>query len=178
MDAAGEGKVRALYIVGEDILNTSAEAALFREDLDACEFVVLQEMAASETTRYADVILPGVSFAEKTGTFTSTERRVQIVRQAIEPIGEARLDWQIIADLANRLLNGAAAGWNYASTAQIMDEIAALTPIYAGVSHDRLQRGERLQWPVESKAHHGTPLLPLGLFSGGEVQWSVAEKVK
>jgi formate dehydrogenase major subunit len=106
-------------------------------------------MAASETTRYADVILPSVSFAEKTGTFTSTERRVQMVQQAINPIGEARPDWQIITDLANRLLNDAAASWNYASTAQIMDEIAELTPIYAGVSHDRLGRGERLQWPVE-----------------------------
>jgi predicted molibdopterin-dependent oxidoreductase YjgC len=170
--------VRALYIVGEDILNTSAEATEIRKSLEVCEFVVLQEMAASETTRYADVILPSVSFAEKTGTFTSTERRVQMVQQAIKPIGEARPDWQIITDLANRLLNDAAASWNYASTAQIMDEIAELTPIYAGVSHDRLGRGERLQWPVESKAHHGTLLLPLGLFSGGEVQWSVAEKIK
>jgi predicted molibdopterin-dependent oxidoreductase YjgC len=166
------GNVRALYIVGEDILNTSAEAALFRKDLEACEFIVLQEMAASETTRYADVILPGVSFAEKAGTFTSTERRVQMVRQAIEPIGEARPDWQIIAELGGRL----GSGWDYASTAQIMEEIAALTPIYAGISHDRLQRGERLQWPVESKAHHGTPMLPLGLF--GEVKWAVAEKIK
>ena len=174
VEAAGEKKVRALYIVGEDILNTSAEAALYREDLEACEFVVLQEMAASETTRYADVILPCVSFAEKTGSFTSTERRVQMVRQAIEPIGGARPDWQIITDIANRLQGG----WDYVSTAQVMDEIAALVPIYAGVSHDRLQRGERLQWPVESKAHHGTPILPLGLFSGGEVQWSVAEKIK
>jgi predicted molibdopterin-dependent oxidoreductase YjgC len=168
------GNVRALYIVGEDILNTSPEAAKIREHLEACEFVLLQEMAASETTRYADVILPDVSFAEKTGTFTSTERRVQMVLQAIEPIGEARPDWQIIAELATRLL-GSASGWDYASTAQIMDEIAGLAPIYAGISHDRLVRGERLQWPVESKAHHGTPMLPLGLF--GEVKWAVAEKI-
>ncbi len=169
VEAAGEGKVRALYIVGEDILNTSPEAAEFRKNLEACEFVVLQEMAFSETTRYADVILPNVSFAEKTGTFTSTERRVQMVHQAIEPIGDARPDWQILAELGKRL----AAGWDYASTAQIMDEIAALTPIYAGISHDRLIRGERLQWPVESKAHNGTPILPLGLFTGGKVEWAV-----
>lgn len=171
IQAAGEGRVRALYIVGEDILNTSPEAAEFRADLEACEFVVLQEMAASETTRYADVILPGVSFAEKTGTFTNTERRVQMVHQAIEPIGEARPDWQILADLGSRL----ASGWDYASPAQIMDEIAALTPIYAGVSYDRLGRGERLQWPVESRSHNGTPILPIGLF--GEVSWAVAEKI-
>jgi predicted molibdopterin-dependent oxidoreductase YjgC len=163
--------VRALYIVGEDILNTSPEAADIRKNLEACDFVVLQEMAFSETTRYADVILPDVSFAEKTGTFTNTERRVQMVHQAIEPIGDARPDWQILAELGKRL----AAGWDYASPAHIMDEIAALTPIYAGISHDRLSRGERLQWPVESKAHHGTPILPLGLF--GEVSWSVTEKI-
>ncbi|GER79506.1 MAG: molybdopterin-dependent oxidoreductase [Anaerolineales bacterium] len=167
VEAAGEGRVRALYIVGEDILNTSPEAAEFRADLEVCEFVVLQEMAASETTRYADVILPDVSFAEKTGTFTSAERRLQMVRQAIEPIGEARPDWQILAGLGGRL----ASGWGYATPAQIMDEIAALTPIYAGVSHDRLQRGERLQWPVESKAHNGAPILPIGSF--GEVSWAV-----
>ena len=167
IQAAGEGRVRALYIVGEDILTTSPEAAEFRADLEVCEFVVLQEMAASETTRYADVILPDVSFAEKTGTFTSAERRVQMVRQAIEPIGEARPDWQILAELGGRL----ASGWDYATPAQIMDEIAALTPIYAGVSHDRLQRGERLQWPVESKAHNGAPILPIGSF--GEVSWAV-----
>ena len=70
-----------------------------------------------------------------------------------------------------------ASGWNYANPAHIMDEIAALTPIYAGISHDRLERGERLQWPVESKSHPGTSILPLGLFSNSEVQWSVAEKV-
>lgn len=171
VEAAGEGNVRALYIVGEDILTTSPEAAAYREDLEACEFVALQEMAASETTRYADVILPDVSFAEKTGTFTNTERRVQMVHQAIEPLGEARPDWKILTDLGSRL----AAGWDYASPAQNMDEIAALTPIYAGVSHDRLQRGDCLQWPVESKAHNGTPILPIGLF--GEVSWAAAEKI-
>jgi predicted molibdopterin-dependent oxidoreductase YjgC len=171
VEAAGEGKVRALYIVGEDILNTSPEAAAYREDLEACEFVILQEMAFSETTRYADVILPSVSFAEKTGTFTNAERRVQMVHQALEPLGEAKPDWQILVELGKRL----AAGWDYASPAQIMDEIATLTPIYAGISHDRLSRGERLQWPVESKAHNGTPILPLGLF--GEVSWAVAEKI-
>jgi predicted molibdopterin-dependent oxidoreductase YjgC len=148
--------VRALYIVGEDILNTSSEAASFRENLEACEFVVVQEMAHSETTRYADVILPGVSFAEKTGTFTNTERRVQMVHQAIEPIDDSHPDWQIIADLGNRL----GSGWAYMNTAQIMDEINTLTPIYAGISYERLQHGERLQWPVESETHEGTPILP------------------
>lgn len=121
--------------------------------------------------RYADVILPDVSFAEKTGTFTSTERRVQMVHQAIEPIDQARPDWQIISDLGRRL----GCGWNYASTTEIMKEIAALTPIYAGITHERLERGECLQWPVESTVHPGPPILPLGLFSCGEVHWLAAE---
>jgi predicted molibdopterin-dependent oxidoreductase YjgC len=153
---------RLLYLVGEDILNTSPESASFRKYLDACEFIVVQEMAQSETTRYADVILPGVSFAEKTGTFTNTERRVQMVGQAIKPVGDARADWQIIADLGKRL----GLGWSYADTAQIMDEIATLTPIYAGVSYDRLWHAESLQWPVESETHQGTSILPMGFFSG------------
>jgi predicted molibdopterin-dependent oxidoreductase YjgC len=112
-----------------------------------------------------------VSFAEKTGTFTNTERRVQMVHQAIEPIGQAHPDWQIISGLGRRL----GPGWNYASTAEIMDEIAALTPIYAGITHERLEQGEPLQWPVESTVHPSTPILPLGLFSCGEVHWLAAE---
>jgi predicted molibdopterin-dependent oxidoreductase YjgC len=124
-------------------------------------------MAHSETTRYADVILPNVSFAEKTGTVTSTERRVQIVHQAIEPIGDSRPDWQIIADIANRL----GFAWNCSSTAEIMDEISTLTPIYAGISYERLQHGERLQWPVESRTRQGTPVLPLRQFTGSEANF-------
>jgi predicted molibdopterin-dependent oxidoreductase YjgC len=158
--------VRALYMVGEDILNTSPEAASFRKNLEACEFVALQEMTASETTRYADVILPSVSFAEKTGTFTNTERRVQMVHQAIVPIGNSRADWQIITELGKRL----GSGWIYANTEDIMDEISTLTPVYAGISHERLQHGECLQWPVESGAHPGTPILSLRLVSVGEVR--------
>jgi predicted molibdopterin-dependent oxidoreductase YjgC len=168
------GNVRALYIAGEDILKTSTEAEEYRRKLDRCDFVVLQEIALSETTRYADVVLPGVSFAEKTGTFTSTERRVQMVQQAIMPIGDSRADWQIFADLGKRL----GFGWEYASTAQIMSEIAALIPVYGGIAHERLERGERLQWPVESLEHAGTAILPLGLFSHGDVQWSVASAIE
>lgn len=171
--AAAEGKIDALYILGEDLLNTSPEAASLRAGLEACEFVVVQEIAASDTTRYADVILPGASFAEKTGTFTSTERRVQMVHQAIAPVGGSRPDWQILTALGSRL----GPGWNYTDPAQILDEIAALTPIYTGITHDRLEHGEQLQWPVESSSHTGTQLLPLGLFSCGEVHWIPPEPV-
>lgn len=172
--AAANSQLRALYVIGEDLLATTPEAASYRAALETCEFVVLQEMASSETTRHADVILPGVSFAEKMGTFTSTERRVQLVTQAIDPLGDARPDWQILADLGKRL----SSGWNYKGPEQIMGEIATLTPIYAGITYDRLEKGERLQWPVESKKHPGTPILPLGLFSGGSVKWSIPEKIR
>ena len=182
--AAGAGTLKALYLVGEEILNTSPGAAQLRKSLDACEFIVLQESQASETTRYADVLLPGVTFAEKTGTFTSAERRVQLVRQAIAPLGEARPDWQIIAGLAQRILAAGGrlvepavhVGWDYTDSAQIMREIACLTPIYAGVSHARLAHNERLQWPVEGETHPGTPLLKAGYFSDGKVQFMPVEQ--
>jgi predicted molibdopterin-dependent oxidoreductase YjgC len=188
--AAAEGGIKALYILGEDILNTSPAGARVRRSLEACEFVVLQEILPSETARYADVLLPGTSFAEKTGTFTSSERRIQMVSQAIQPVGEARPDWQIIAELARLIqadgggrekesqTQGGAdfAGWEYTDTDAIMQEIAALTPIYGGVSHARLAHGKRLQWPVDSYEHPGTPLLHSGWLSGGMLRWIAAEQ--
>ena len=183
--AAGQGRLKAMYILGEDLLSTSPDAVGVRRSLEACDFIVLQEITASDTTRYADVLLPGVSFAEKSGTFTSSERRIQMVNQAIQPIGDSRPDWQIIADLARRILSegdrpsvqAAFAGWDYSDTAQIMQEVAALTPIYAGVSHDRVAQGERLQWPVGSADHPGSPHLSAGYFSAGQVRWSPVEQI-
>jgi predicted molibdopterin-dependent oxidoreductase YjgC len=129
------------------ILLTDPDLNHVRHSLQQCEFTVLQEIFPSETSQVADVLLPGASFAEKDGTLTNTERRVQLVRQAVLPPGQARPDWSITADLARRLLTledrrpaGPQAAWDYASPAEIMDEIAALTPSYAGVSHARLQR--------------------------------------
>jgi predicted molibdopterin-dependent oxidoreductase YjgC len=169
------GKIRGLYVLGEDPVMSEPNSNHIRECLTECEFVVLQEIFPSETAPYADVLLPGACFAEKTGTNTNTERRVQMVRKAVEPPGEAREDWRIIADMARRVLaegkrkvkGGTHAGWDYADTSQIMAEIAALTPSYAGVSHERLERGERLQWPVKDATHPGTPILHVGQFSRG-----------
>ncbi|MDZ4160186.1 MAG: molybdopterin-dependent oxidoreductase, partial [Anaerolineaceae bacterium] len=177
-----EGKTHALFILGEDPVMSEADTNHIRECLAACDFIVLQELFQSETAPYADVFLPGASFAEKSGTFTNTERRVQMCRQAIEPLGETRPDWQIIMELGQRLLalrslgssetikvsDTPYAGWNYDSPTQIMDEIAALTPIYAGVSHARLERGEELQWPVKDAEHTGTPTLHVGQFTRGK----------
>ncbi len=173
--AAGEDKVKALYILGEDPVMSDPDSAHIRHCLEQCEFIVLQEIFPSETSRFADVLLPGVSFAEKTGTFTNTERRVQMVRKAIEPLGDARQDWRIISDIAKRILEGgnrkvatqAYSGWNYSDPSQVLDEVAALTPSYAGVSHTRLERGEQLQWPVKDASHPGTPILHIGQFARG-----------
>jgi formate dehydrogenase major subunit/formate dehydrogenase alpha subunit len=168
---AGEGTVRALYILGEDPMMTDPDVNAIRRCLEACEFLVLQEIFPSQTSPFADVLLPGTSWAEKRGTFTNTERRIQLVRQAIEPVGEARPDWAITAELARRLLArqgrtpiGHQAGWAYASPADIMDEIAALTPSYAGVSQARLEGGDSLHWPVPNATHPGTPILHVDRF--------------
>ncbi len=173
--AAGEGKIKALYILGEDPVMSDPDSAHIRHCLEACDFIVLQDIFPTETSHYADVLLPGVSFAEKTGTFTNTERRVQMVRQAIEPLGEARPDWwvtmqiawRILADSQRKVEGGTHSDWNYADTAQIMAEIASLTPSYAGISHARLERGERLQWPVRDESHPGTPILHRAQFARG-----------
>ncbi len=175
MPAMLTGDIRGLYVLGEDPVVSEPNSNHIRQCLSACEFILLQEIFPSETSPYADVILPGACFAEKTGTNTNTERRIQMVRKAVDPPGEARQDWRIISDLAKRVLaegkrrtnGGAYAGWDYDDTARIMAEIAALTPSYAGVSHERLERGERLQWPVKDVAHTGTPILHVGQFARG-----------
>ena len=182
MEAARVGQIRALYILGEDPVLTEPDSNHARGSMEAAEFVVLQEIFPTETSHYADVLLPATSFAEKSGTFTNTERRVQLVRPAIEPPGEARLDWQITSELARLALEaegreptGPQAAWNYESAAEIMDEVAAVTPIYGGVSHDRLERGDQLQWPVLDLEHPGTPLLHIGKFTRGKGKFHSTE---
>jgi formate dehydrogenase major subunit/formate dehydrogenase alpha subunit len=175
MPAAAEGKLKALYILGEDPIMSDPDTSHIRHCLETCDFVLLQEIFPSETAPYADVMLPGASFAEKDGTFTNTERRIQLVRKAIESPGEARPDWWIISELAKRVLTTGVrqstpapySGWEYENTAQIMEEIAALTPSYAGVSIDRLHQGESFQWPVKDQTHGGTPILHVGQFARG-----------
>jgi formate dehydrogenase major subunit/formate dehydrogenase alpha subunit len=174
--AAGDGRVKAIYIMGEDPIMSDPDSNHIRSCLETCEFVILQEIFPSETSPYADVLLPGVSFAEKSGTFTNTERRIQMVHKAIEPRGDAKEDWRIISDLANRILEhgkrevkpAAHSGWNYENSEQIMSEISDLTPSYSGVSHQRLEKGDRLQWPVKDKTHSGTRILHVGEFVRGK----------
>ena len=180
-----EGKIRALYILGEDPVMSDPDSNHIRHCLGSCDFIALQEIFPSESAVFADVLLPGVSFAEKTGTFTNTERRVQMVNQAIEPLGDARQDWWITSELAKRVITAGErkpveavwAGWNYTNSEQIMVEIAGLTPSYAGVTHERLRRGERLQWPVKDMTHPGTPILHVNQFARGKGKFAPIEHI-
>lgn len=162
-DAAHDGRVRAMYIMGENPAMSDPDARHIHECLEATEFVVVQDMFLNETGQLADVVLPATAFAEKDGTFTNTERRVRRVRKALEPPGEARDDWQIIAEIARRL---GGKGWDYENPAAIMDEIAEVTPIYGGVHYDRLE-DSGLQWPCPTRDHPGTPILHREKFSRG-----------
>ncbi len=166
VDAAGEGKITAMYIMGENPMVADPDINHVRHGLEQLDFLVVQDIFLSETAELADVVLPAASFAERDGTFTATDRRIQLIRQAIEPVGESRVDWQIVCDLAHRL--GAAQGFEFASAAEIMDEIARLTPLYGGVSYERLEREGFLQWPCPATDHPGTPYLHKGKFSRGK----------
>jgi formate dehydrogenase alpha subunit len=174
MDAAHAGAMRALYIMGENPMVSDPDLNHVRVALEHCEFLVVQDIFPTETAQLADVVLPGTTFVEKDGTFTGTDRRIQLVRQAIPPVGDSRADWAIIADLAQRMTgsrfpvpDSRFAGWQYNSPAQIMDEIAALTPIYGGVSYGRLERDGFVQWPVPTADHPGTSYLHKDKFSRG-----------
>ena len=142
-DAAVAGELKAMYIFGEDVAQTDPNTTHVIAALEALEFLVVQDIFENETTRYADVVLPASSFLEKSGTFTNAERRIQLVDAAIAPPGEARTDFDILTTISAALGHEMA----FSSPSEAMDEIAALTPDWAGVSHARIGRGG-LQWPV------------------------------
>jgi formate dehydrogenase major subunit len=143
-DAAVAGELKAMYIFGEDVAQTDPNTAHVVHALESLEFLVCQDIFETETTKYADVILPASSFLEKTGTFTNAERRIQLVRPAIDPPGEARTDFEILTTVSRAL--GHEMG--FAGPEDAMREIAALTPHFAGVTYERLGR-KGLLWPVE-----------------------------
>jgi formate dehydrogenase alpha subunit len=162
MEGALEGKIRGLFILGENPMLSDPNLHHVEHALQALDLLVVQDIFPNETARMADVVLPGVSFAEKSGTFTNTERRVQRVRPALISPGEARQDWAILEDVANRL----GAGWRYDGPSAIFDEMKSLTPSYAGMSYARLE-GAGLQWPCPSADHPGTPVLHTQRFARG-----------
>lgn len=161
--AAIRKEIRGLFIFGEDPVVTDADQGHIKKALQSLDFFVVSDLFMTETAAFADVVLPGTSYAEKEGTFSNTERRVQRVRKAVELEGEMRLDTDIFIDLMNRM------GYPQPqlTSEEIMDEIASLTPIFGGISHRRLDKGESLQWPCPDKNHPGTPILHVGKFSRG-----------
>jgi len=163
MNGAEKGTLRALYVMGENPMLSDPDLNHAEHCLRSLEFLVVQDIFLTETAALADVVLPGLSFAEKLGTFTNSERRVQFVRPAVPAPGEARPDWWIVGEVARRMGYD---GLTYHSSREIMDEINRLTPSYAGVTYDRI--GEQgLQWPCPNTEHPGTPILHVGKFSRG-----------
>ncbi|MBT9149361.1 MAG: Formate dehydrogenase H [Dehalococcoidia bacterium] len=162
---------RVMYIMGENPVISDPHADHVRECLEEMDFVVVQDIFLTETAQYADVVLPAASFAEKDGTFTNTERRVQRIRRAVRPRGDSKPDWEILQLLAQRFnLN-----WNYSSPEEVWDEVRKLTPHYfRGMSYERLEKGG-LQWPCPAEDHPGTPIMHKGRFARGIGQFSTVE---
>ena len=169
MKELAKGKMKGLYVMGEDIVISEPNVSQVELGLNHCEFLVCQEIFHNETTRFANVIFPASCFAEKDGVFTNTDRRVQLVRKAIDPPGNAREDWRILCDFAR------AAGFpmpNYSSPSEIYSEMVSVTPKFAGLSHARLEnRIAGMQWPCPDADHPGTPTLHVNGPLNGKAQF-------
>ncbi len=163
--AAHEGQIKAIYLMGENPLLSDPDANHVKEALMKLEFLVVQDIFLSETAELAHVVLPATSFAEKDGTFTNTERRVQRVRKAIPPVGDSRPDWWITCQIARRM---GGKDFEFSHPSEIMDEIARLTPSYGGISFARLDKDGSLQWPCPTGEHPGTPILHTEQFTRGK----------
>lgn len=170
-----EGKIKGLFIFGEDPMRTDPDTHHVLHALQSLDFLVVDELFMTETAKLADVVLPGCAYAEKEGTFTNTERRVQRIRKAVALPGNARQDTDIFTDIMNRM----GYAQPYLTSAQIMDEIASLTPSFAGISHRRLDSeevaGQGLQWPCKAPDHPGTPIMHVGMFARGKGSYYLAE---
>ncbi len=163
LPAAHAGTLKAMYIIGENPMVSDPDLNHVEESLKHLEFLVVQDIFLTETARIADVVLPSMCFAEKDGTFTNTERRVQRLRKAVAAPGEAREDWQIVCDLSRHM----GAPMEYASAEEIFEVIARVTPSYAGISYPRIEE-TGLHWPCPTPEHPGTPILHKDQFSRGK----------
>ncbi|KFG89346.1 Formate dehydrogenase subunit alpha [Sphingobium herbicidovorans NBRC 16415] len=172
LDAATDGRFKGIFIQGEDILQSDPNTHHVAAGLAAMECVVVQDLFLNETANYAHVFLPGSTFLEKDGTFTNAERRIQMVRKVMTPLN-GYADWEIVQLVANAMgLN-----WSYEHPSQIMEEIAALTPTFAGVNYDRLDEEGSLQWPANDVAPDGTPTMHIGGFVRGKGKFVVTDYV-
>lgn len=169
-EEAERGAIKGLFIFGEDPVTTEADTNHVLRAFANLEFLVVDELFMTRTAQCADVILPGLSFAEKTGTFTNTERRIQLVRKAVEPGPHMRAETDVLAELMRRM------GYPQPTldSRRILAEVASLTPNLAGVSHERLAAEGSLQWPCPSSEHPGTPILHVGTFARGRGRFNAA----
>jgi len=172
LDAAVEGTFRGIYIQGEDILQSDPDTKHVAAGLAAMECVVVHDLFLNETANYAHVFLPGSTFLEKDGTFTNAERRINRVRKVMKP-KNGYADWEVTQNLAKAM----GLDWNYTHPSQIMDEIAATTPSFAGVNYDLLEREGSVQWPCNEKAPLGTPVMHIDGFVRGKGKFVVTEYV-
>lgn len=166
-DAAIAGRLKGLWIIGYDVAQTDPNLKNVHEALKRVEFLVVQDLFLSETAKFAHLVLPGASFLEKDGTFTNLERRIQRIRKVVEPPNGVLPDWRVVCEVSNRM------GYPmpYRHPSEIMDEIAKLTPLFAGVSYDRLDQHAGLQWPVPTAAHEGTALMHQETFPKGKAHF-------
>jgi formate dehydrogenase major subunit len=172
LDAATDGVFKAIYIQGEDILQSDPNTHHVAAGLAAMECVIVHDLFLNETANYAHIFLPGSTFLEKDGTFTNAERRIQRVRKVMTPLNGLE-DWQVTLGLANAM----GLDWSYAHPSEIMDEIARLTPSFAGVSFDRLDKAGSLQWPVNEQAPDGSPIMHVDGFVRGRGRFVVTDYV-
>lgn len=163
-DQAVEGKVKAMFVMGEDPVLSDPDANHVKHAFESMEFVVAQDIFMSSTAEFADVVLPAACYAEKDGTFTNTERRVQRVRKAVESPGEAREDWLIICQIAHKM---GAHGFDYTCAEDIFEEMRKAMPSYRGMSYKRIDK-VGLQWPCPTESHPGTKFLHKGTFARGK----------
>ena len=170
MDGLIAGNVKGMYIFGENPVLADPDTHHVVQALDSADFLAVQDIFLTETAKHADVVLPGASWAEKDGTFTNTERKVQRVRKALEPLEGTLPDWKILSELGSRL----GLSMDYASPSDIFDEMASLTPSFAGISYARIE-GAGIQWPCPTPDHPGTAFLHQGKFSRGLGLFSVID---
>jgi predicted molibdopterin-dependent oxidoreductase YjgC len=159
---AHDGELKALYVIGENPLVSDPDVNHAEKSLTNLDFLVVQDIFLTETAQLADVVLPSACYAEKDGTFTNTDRRVQRVRKAVDPPGQAWPDWKITSEISIRM----GYAMNYESSQQIMEEISKVTPSYAGISYARIEN-EGIHWPCPSAEHPGMPILHQDLFTRG-----------
>jgi formate dehydrogenase alpha subunit len=163
LDAVESGVIKGYFVMGENPMMSEPDLLHARRVMETLDFVLYQDIFMNETGEYADIILPAASFAEKDGTFTNSDRRVQLIRPAVTLPGEARPDWDILQDLSRRVEEKLGMknniGFNFKNPAEIWDEMAALTPPFQGISHDRIMKENGVHWPCPTPDHPGTPYL-------------------